>query len=78
VIWSDHPLSIYAKAEKTFIEGVCYWDAEEDIAKQRYIQSEKARIIQKMLNSPGDNGSKRKPSKRVHQHNHCDTILEEY
>lgn len=78
VIWSDHPLSIYAKAEKTFIEGVCYWDAEEDIAKQRYIQKEKARIIQKMLNSPGDNSSKRKPSKRVHQHNHCDTILEEY
>ena len=26
VIWSNHPLSIYAKAEKTIIEGTIYFD----------------------------------------------------
>ena len=28
VIWSDHPLSVYAKAEKTIIEGTVYFDLE--------------------------------------------------
>ncbi len=78
VIWSEHPMSIYAKAEKTFIEGICYWNAEEDQAKKDYIQKERARIIQKMLVSENGGGKRRTPSKHVHQHNHCDTILEEY
>ncbi|HLR24805.1 MAG TPA: amidohydrolase family protein [Fodinibius sp.] len=29
-IWSGHPLSIYSKAEKTFIDGKKYFDREED------------------------------------------------
>ena len=30
VIWSDNPLSIYAKVEKTIIDGKVYYDVEED------------------------------------------------
>jgi imidazolonepropionase-like amidohydrolase len=26
VLWNDNPLSIYAKVEKTIIEGVVYYD----------------------------------------------------
>jgi imidazolonepropionase-like amidohydrolase len=29
-IWSDHPLSVYARCEKTFIDGVLYFDIERD------------------------------------------------
>ncbi len=51
VIWSANPLSIYAKAEKTFVDGVAYWDIEKDALKQQEQAKEKARLIQKMLDS---------------------------
>lgn len=36
-IWSAHPLSIYSKAEMTFIDGVKYFDMEEDPADMRLV-----------------------------------------
>ena len=34
-IWSAHPLSIYSKAEMTFIDGIKYFDKEDDPADMR-------------------------------------------
>lgn len=51
VIWSANPLSIYAKAEKTFVDGVAYWDLDRDALKQQEMTKEKTRLIQKMLDS---------------------------
>src|SRR5207253_1790866 len=31
VLWSDNPLSIYAKALQTYIDGICYFDRERDL-----------------------------------------------
>lgn len=45
VLWSDHPLSIYAVAETTWIEGVPYYDKESDAALREHIAAERARII---------------------------------
>jgi imidazolonepropionase-like amidohydrolase len=28
VLWSDHPLSIRARAERTYVDGICYFSAE--------------------------------------------------
>jgi imidazolonepropionase-like amidohydrolase len=41
VLWTDHPLSIYAKAEKTIIEGVTYFDLEKDKQMREAIKKEK-------------------------------------
>ena len=49
VIWSDNPLSIYAKVEKTFVDGVCYYDQGEDKQLRQEIVTERARLIQKMI-----------------------------
>nr|MBP6731068.1 amidohydrolase family protein [Chitinophagales bacterium] len=49
VVWSDNPLSVYAKAEKTFVDGILFFDIEKDIKTREGIQKERARIIQKML-----------------------------
>ena len=38
VLWSDHPLSIYAKAEKTIIEGKIYFDIKDDERKRAAIK----------------------------------------
>jgi imidazolonepropionase-like amidohydrolase len=49
VVWSDNPLSIYAKAERTFVDGILFFDVEKDLQKREEIKRERARIIQKML-----------------------------
>ncbi|MFT3980112.1 MAG: amidohydrolase family protein [Ferruginibacter sp.] len=49
VLWSDNPLSIYAKPEKTLVDGAVYFDLEKDAAMRKEITAEKNRLIQKML-----------------------------
>ncbi len=48
VIWSDNPLSVYAKAEKTMVDGIIYFDRERDMEMRRQNQAEKTRLIQKL------------------------------
>jgi len=76
VIWSDHPMSIYAKAERTFVEGVCYWDIDEDEKKRELVEQERARIIQKMLKD-SSGGKKKMPREKGKKHYHCDTMLKD-
>lgn len=49
VLWSDHPLSNFARAEKTFIDGRAYFDREEDRAQQARIDAERERLVQQAL-----------------------------
>lgn len=49
VLWSDHPLSIYAKSEKTIVDGIVYYDRQKDEIRRKEIQAERNRLIQKML-----------------------------
>ncbi|MFP5079401.1 amidohydrolase family protein [Pedobacter sp. JCM 36344] len=51
VVWSDNPLSIYARAEKTFVDGVEYWDMEKDAQVRKDQLTERKRLIQKMADS---------------------------
>lgn len=48
VLWSDHPLSIYAMAEKTVVDGIVYYDREKDVQLRQQIAKERARLIAKM------------------------------
>jgi len=48
VLWSDHPLSVYAKAEMTLVDGKIYYSAEEDKKKREEIEKERARLIGKL------------------------------
>lgn len=49
VVWSDHPLSIYAKAEKTIVDGIIEFDREYDAQMRKKVAEERNRLIQKML-----------------------------
>ena len=49
VLWSDHPLSIYAKAEKTMVDGIIYFDREKDAAMRKQVLAERMRLINKMV-----------------------------
>ena len=41
VLWSDHPMSIYAVAEKTMIEGIFYYELDRATAQVDVIQQER-------------------------------------
>jgi len=49
VLWSDNPLSIYAKANKTIVDGIVYFDRDRDKELRKQIVSERNRLIQKMI-----------------------------
>jgi imidazolonepropionase-like amidohydrolase len=74
VIWSDNPLSIYARVEKTFVEGTCYYDVERDEQMRLWNAQERARIIQKMLNAKEAGEPVKQPVFKHEQHFHCDTL----
>ncbi len=50
VLWSDHPLSIYAVAETTWVEGTPYYDKDRDAELRERIAAERARIITAITN----------------------------
>ncbi len=49
VLWNTHPLSIYAKAEKTLVDGIVYFDREKDMLQQEVVAKERNRLVQKMV-----------------------------
>lgn len=74
VLWSDHPLSVYAKAEKTIIEGVVYFDLQQDAQKRIAIHTER-NTLQKMMLQEKEGGGKTKPPKRKEdKHFECETL----
>jgi adenine deaminase len=76
VLWNNHPLSIYARPEKTIIDGTVYFDIEKDQILRDDLAKEKNRLIQKMLEEKNTGASTQKPSFKKETHICCDTISE--
>ena len=81
VLWSDHPLSIYAKSLYTIVDGTIYFDRQKDEQLQKQVDAERLRLVRKM------NGEKRsgaptipaQPSYQImhtcHDHGHSHGLL---
>ncbi len=76
VVWSDHPLSVSAKAEKTFVDGICYYDSVRDEQMREEMAKERARLIAKMLGASANGAPTQRPKRQHHKLYHCDTIGE--
>ncbi|MHA7830468.1 MAG: amidohydrolase family protein [Flagellimonas sp.] len=74
VLWSDHPLSVYAKAEKTLIEGKVYFDLEKDKKLRESIKKERNQLIGMMLNEKKKGGKTRTPVQSKKEEFNCDTL----
>lgn len=48
-LWTDNPLSVYARASKTMVDGIIYFDEKKDAELKVKIDEERNRIIQKIL-----------------------------
>jgi len=74
VLWSDHPLSIYARAEKTIVDGKVYYDLEEDQQRKAAIARERGRLTQKMREAKA-NGGRTRPTRPTFRHHwHCEDV----
>ncbi len=77
VLWNDHPLSVYARPEKTFVDGIAYFDSERDAELQLAITKERERLAQKMLTEKRIGNPVQKPEKKEKMHYHCDDVMDE-
>jgi imidazolonepropionase-like amidohydrolase len=77
VLWSDNPLSIYAKAEQTYVDGIKFFDREEDKKMQDSIRKERSRIINKMI-AAKKGGAPTQPAmgRAMHEY-HCEDEMDE-
>lgn len=73
VLWNDHPLSLFAKPEKTLIEGAVYFDLQDDLKKRQAVKEERNQLIKMMLDAKNGGGKTQTPSKRDERDFHCDT-----
>lgn len=77
VLWTDNPLSIYAKVRKTIIEGVCYYDSEQNDALKKAADAERERLINKMMEEKNKGGKTQKIKVKGKQNYECDTFEDE-
>ena len=74
VLWSDNPLSVYAKVEQTYVDGKLYFDLEQDKLLQQRNKDERARLIQKMLFEKENGVPTQEVKVEKQKLYHCDSI----
>lgn len=73
VLWTDNPLSVYAKVNTTIIDGQIYYDKDEDAKLREDIKKERARIIAKLITEKNKGAKVVKPQPKKQNHFHCDS-----
>ena len=73
VLWNNNPLSIYAKAEKTIIEGVVYYDVEKDKLQRVAIAKERNELIGQLLQEKNKGANTQEPKRKEKKEYHCDS-----
>ncbi|NJB72285.1 imidazolonepropionase-like amidohydrolase [Saonia flava] len=74
VLWTDHPLSVYAKAEKTMIEGTIYFDLQKDRQQREAIKKERTILVNMMLKEKNGGGKTQGPRQSKKETFHCDSL----
>jgi adenine deaminase len=75
VLWSDHPLSIYAKSLYTIVDGTVYFDRAKDEQMRQWLANERNRLIQKLIaekRAPGGNTRMTPARPRMEEINECE------
>jgi imidazolonepropionase-like amidohydrolase len=76
VIWNHSPLSIYAIAEKTFVDGRCLYDRSEENELHQKEWAERKKLMDAMQHAIENGEQPQKASGRKRRHFHCDSAGE--
>ncbi len=74
VLWNAHPMSVYARAEKTMIQGVTYFDLEQDKALREAVKKERSELVKMMIDEKNGGAKTRKPAQNKKERFTCDTL----
>lgn len=74
VLWTDHPLSIYAKAAYTMVDGTIYFSMEKDVQLRKEMTTERARLIAKMQEAVKNGAKAKDVAPKIETHFHCDHL----
>lgn len=77
VLWTAHPLSIYAKVQYTIIDGIIYYDHNRDAQMQKEMETERTRIINKMVDEKNNGAATQKVVGKKERTHVCTSIEEE-
>ena len=69
VLWSDHPLSIYAKSLYTIVDGTIYFDRAKDEQLQKQVDAERNRLVKKLVGEKRS-GAPTQPAQPTYQYMH--------
>ena len=72
VLWSNNPLSVYAQAEKTMVDGIVYFDREKDKEMRKQVSAERNRLVQKMMDEKKSGGPTSPAAPSMRQVNACE------
>jgi hypothetical protein len=77
VLWSDHPLSVYAHPEMVMVDGAIFYSSANDERLRKLVLAERQRLIQAMMKAK-DSGSNTQKVVHSKQHlYHCDSYEDE-
>ena len=76
VLWNNHPLSNYARAEKTFVDGMLLFDAATHIEQVAHMQAERQRLMAKAMKKIAGGATPAKLETEVDFEYHCETLEE--
>jgi len=74
VLWTDNPLSIYAKPAYTFVDGREMFSLANDQALRADIARERQRLVQQMLAAKKAGAPAQAPAAKAAGAWHCDTL----
>ena len=74
VLWTDHPMSVYTKAEKTLVDGIVYYDAERAKTQLEKIADEKKELIAQMVQAANNGMTTQAPINPQKREFHCETL----
>ncbi|MGE0568285.1 MAG: amidohydrolase family protein, partial [Bacteroidia bacterium] len=74
VVWDNNPLSIYAKVEKTFVDGILLFDREKHEEALAKMNEDKSRLIQKCLDAKSKGAKTKKYNGKKPRLYHCNTL----
>ncbi|MGI8918757.1 MAG: amidohydrolase family protein [Pyrinomonadaceae bacterium] len=75
-IWSDHPLSVYARVETTFVDGEIFFNRQQDLAKRAELLRERAQLEAADPNRPPAGGASPQAPRRRRPTNADDDLWE--
>lgn len=77
VLWSEHPLSVYARPLRTYVDGRRYFDAERDREMQLEVAAERSELISRMMQRGGAKRPAAEGASAKHYY-HCEDMHSEY